>query len=145
MALEKVKRVHQFLRDIEDEKMWIEERMPQATSTDYGNSLQNVQNLLKKNQSLRNEIDGHEPHLQGVCNVGREMIAEGHPQSEDFQRAIDELMAKWEELIRAQEARRDRLHLSEVAQQVSQTISACDSRFAVVKIISRLCRSQCCC
>ncbi len=116
-ALEKVKRVHQFMRDIEDEKIWVQEHMPQATSTEYGNSLLMVQNLLKKNQSLRNEIDGHEPHLQGVCNVGREMIDEGHPQSEEFQRSIDELMVMWDELIRAQEARRDRLHLSEVAQQ----------------------------
>ena len=118
LALEKVKRVHQFLRDIEDEKSWIKDRLPQAKSTEYGNSLLAVQNLLKKNQSLRNEIDGHEPHLQSVCNVGREMIDEGHPQSEEFQRSIDELMALWDELIMAQEARRDRLHLSEVAQQV---------------------------
>ena len=118
MALEKVKRVHQFLRDIEDEKEWVRDRLPQAKSTDYGNSLLTVQNLLKKNQSLRNEIDGHEPHLQSICNVGREMIDEGHPQSEEFQRSIDELMALWDELIIAQEARRDRLRLSEVAQQV---------------------------
>ncbi len=41
--LERAKCIQQFLRDIEDEKMWIEEKMPQAESTDYGNSLMGVQ------------------------------------------------------------------------------------------------------
>ena len=40
--LERVKEVHQFLRNVEDEKLWIQERMPRATSEDYGNSLQSV-------------------------------------------------------------------------------------------------------
>ena len=138
LALEKVKRVHQFLRDMEDEKDWVKDRLPQAKSTDYGNSLLTVQNLLKKNQSLRNEIDGHEPHLQSVCDVGREMIDEGHPQSEEFQKSIDELMALWDELIIAQETRRDRLRLSEVAQQVIQITNDASFRFwLVTRIIDK--------
>jgi hypothetical protein len=48
--LEKVKFIHQFVRDVEDEKLWIEEKMPQATSKDFGNSLLTVQLLEKKNQ-----------------------------------------------------------------------------------------------
>ncbi len=117
--LEKVKRVHQFLRDIEDEKEWVNDRLPIAKSQVYGNSLIQVENLLKKNQSLRNEVEGHEPHLQSVCNVGREMIDEGHPQSEEFQTKINELMELWDELNKSLQERKDRLHLSETAQQVS--------------------------
>lgn len=48
--LEKVKFIHQFVRDVEDEKLWIEEKMPQASSSNYGNSLLSVQLLEKKNQ-----------------------------------------------------------------------------------------------
>jgi hypothetical protein len=48
--LVKVKRIHQFIRDVEDEKLWIDEKMPQATSTQYGNSLLSVQMLVTKNQ-----------------------------------------------------------------------------------------------
>lgn len=48
--LEKVKFIHQFVRDVEDEKLWIEEKMPQATSSNVGNSLLSVQLLEKKNQ-----------------------------------------------------------------------------------------------
>ena len=47
------------------------------------------------------------------------MIDEGHNQSEEFQKLIDEVNGKWEELARAVAERKRRLELSEVAQQVS--------------------------
>lgn len=34
--LEKKKEAFQFRRDVEDEKLWVSEKMPQATNTDYG-------------------------------------------------------------------------------------------------------------
>ncbi len=120
--LDKVKKVHQFLRDMEDEKLWIEERLPQAKSTDYGNSLLSVQMLQKKNQAMKNDIDSHEPRINGVCDEGREMIADEHPQSEEFQQLIDELMTLWQELIQATDERKERLKLSEVSQLVSTVI-----------------------
>lgn len=36
--LEKKKEALQFRRDVEDEKLWVSEKMPQATNTDYGKS-----------------------------------------------------------------------------------------------------------
>uniref|UniRef100_A0A8B9CS38 Spectrin beta chain n=1 Tax=Anser brachyrhynchus TaxID=132585 RepID=A0A8B9CS38_9AVES len=44
------KEIHQFNRDVEDEILWVGERMPIATSTDHGHNLQTVQLLIKKNQ-----------------------------------------------------------------------------------------------
>ena len=67
--LEKAKQVQQFVRDIQDERLWIDEKMPQAKSTDYGNSLMSVQMLQKKNKSLHNEVDSHEPHINSVLEV----------------------------------------------------------------------------
>lgn len=46
----KKKEAFQFCRDVEDEKLWIQEKMPLATSPEYGNSLLGVQMLKKKNQ-----------------------------------------------------------------------------------------------
>lgn len=112
--------VHQFLRDIEDEKMWIEEKLPQANSTDYGNSLLSVQMLQKKNKSLRNEVEGHHPCIQNVVDTGNTIILEGHPNSELFQEKIDELLASWDDLQNAVESRKRNLELSEIAQQVSR-------------------------
>lgn len=46
----KKKEAYQFRRDIEDEKLWITEKVPLTKSTEYGNSLFSVQMLKKKNQ-----------------------------------------------------------------------------------------------
>ena len=59
--LEKKKEAYQFRRDVEDEKLWIADKMPLATASDNGNSLFNVNVLKKKNQSLITEIDNHDP------------------------------------------------------------------------------------
>lgn len=115
--LERTKRLHQFLRDIEDEKLWIQEKLPQAQSTQYGNSLLSVQMLQRKNNSLQNEIDSHEPRIIGVVDIGLSMIEEGHPQSEEFQKMIDDLNSNWAELQAAIDARKKRLELSEQTQQ----------------------------
>jgi spectrin beta len=117
--LDKAKAVQQFIRDVDDERIWIEERMPQATSTDYGDSLLSVQMLQKKNRSLRSDLDGHYPHFDDVINMGRQLVEEGHPQSEKFQADIDDLLQKWDDLTLAAENRKVRLEQSEVAQQVS--------------------------
>jgi spectrin beta len=76
--LEKKKEALQFRRDVEDELLWIAEKMPQASSTEYGNSLFQVHMLEKKNQSLRTEIENHEPRINTVCNNGQKLIDEGN-------------------------------------------------------------------
>ena len=116
--LERTKRLHQFLRDIEDEKIWIAEKTHQAESTNYGNSLLSVQMLEKKNKSLKNEIDSHEPRIISVVDLGLAMIEEGHPQSDEFQALIDDLNSRWEQLLNAVENRKNRLDLSNQTQQV---------------------------
>lgn len=46
--LEEALLLYQFRRDVEDEKSWIEEKLPLAQSQDLGDSLPTVQNLIKK-------------------------------------------------------------------------------------------------
>ncbi|XP_056020672.1 spectrin beta chain-like isoform X17 [Ostrea edulis] len=115
--LEKVKRIHQFVRDVEDEKLWISEKKPLTTSNNFGNSLLSVQLLTKKNHSLQTEIENHEPRIFSVVEVGQQLIDEKHPQSEEFQALIDELMRMWDELRAAIIQRDERLKLSDTAQQ----------------------------
>jgi len=104
---------------VEDEKIWINERLTRARVPNYGNSLLSVQMLLGKNRSLRNEVDSHEPTIIGVVDLGLSMIEEGHPQSEEFQRQINELNSLWAELQKAIDEQKARIELSEVAQQVA--------------------------
>ena len=78
--------------------MWIQDRKPRAEDKNVGNSLQSVQTLQKKNQSLATEIDNHEPQVLETCDNGRQMIEEAYPQADSFQDKIDQLMAEWDDL-----------------------------------------------
>jgi len=111
------KQIFQFMRDIEDENIWLEEKMNLVTSEDYGDSLQAVNMLIKKNKTLGMEIDNHEPIILRVCEDGRKLIDSGHPDSEQFQRDIDDLLEKLKHLKEQLEARRQKLLFSEKAQQ----------------------------
>lgn len=115
-TLLKKKEAYQFRRNVEDEKLWIAEKLPQAESTNYGDTLFGVQSLLKKNQSLKNEVDNHRPRVQAICEAGRKLIDEQHPDSDEFRRLTDELLADVGELNEAIESRRSKLLESEQAQ-----------------------------
>ncbi|XP_073946334.1 spectrin beta chain isoform X1 [Choristoneura fumiferana] len=115
--LAKKKEAFQFRRDVEDENLWVHEKMPLATSTDYGNSLFNVQMLQKKNQSLKTETDNHEPRILTVIANGQKLIDEEHEASPEFKALIEELTARWRELKDAIEQRKNNLAQWEKAQQ----------------------------
>uniref|UniRef100_A0A673BYI2 Spectrin beta chain n=1 Tax=Sphaeramia orbicularis TaxID=375764 RepID=A0A673BYI2_9TELE len=66
--------VHQFNRDVEDEILWGQERMAVATSTDHGHNLQTVQLLIKKNQTLQKEIQGHQPRIDDILERSQSLL-----------------------------------------------------------------------
>lgn len=70
---------------------------------------------------MQTEIENHEPRIFSVVEVGQQLIDEKHPQSEEFQALIDELMRMWDELRAAIIQRDERLKLSDTAQQVGVT------------------------
>ncbi|XP_037652637.1 spectrin beta chain, erythrocytic isoform X2 [Sebastes umbrosus] len=118
--LEAVKTVHQFYRDLADELLWIEERMPLAMSQEHGHNLQTVQMLLKKNQTLQKEIEGHQPRVDEVLERGRRMTAaasaEGRPEAERIADQMKELEEAWARLQDEMAKRRERLSGSSLAQ-----------------------------
>ncbi|XP_037341699.2 spectrin beta chain, erythrocytic isoform X2 [Pungitius pungitius] len=118
--LEAAKAVHQFYRDLADELLWIEERMPQAMSQENGHNLQTVQMLLKKNQTLQREIEGHQPRVDEVLERGGRMAsaagAEGRPEAERIAEQLKELEEAWVRLQGEVAQRRGRLSGSSLAQ-----------------------------
>ncbi|KAJ8340937.1 hypothetical protein SKAU_G00332280 [Synaphobranchus kaupii] len=115
--LENAKAMHQFYRDLADEILWVEERLPQATSQEHGNNLQAVQLLLKKNQTLQRVIEGHQPRIDEVLDRGRRMKAAQGPESERIGEQMKELEEVWARLQDEMAKRRERLAGSNQAQQ----------------------------
>ncbi|NWW45831.1 SPTB2 protein, partial [Pedionomus torquatus] len=111
------KEIHQFNRDVEDEILWVGERMPIATSTDHGHNLQTVQLLIKKNQTLQKEIQGHQPRIDDIFERSQNIITEGSPNAEVIQQRLADLQQLWNLLIEEAEKRHKRLEESHRAQQ----------------------------
>uniref|UniRef100_A0A8C1EAU3 Spectrin beta chain n=1 Tax=Cyprinus carpio carpio TaxID=630221 RepID=A0A8C1EAU3_CYPCA len=115
------KEAHQFNRDLEDEILWVKERMPLATSTDHGKDLPSVQLLIKKNQTLQKEIQGHQPRIDDIQAHGRNMSPEESEMDRERRAALDgrlaELRELWALLISETEKRNLRLEEANRAQQ----------------------------
>uniref|UniRef100_H2ZPE1 Spectrin beta chain n=1 Tax=Ciona savignyi TaxID=51511 RepID=H2ZPE1_CIOSA len=116
-ALENSKQLHQFYRDVQDEKLWIDEKHPQATSNELGNSLQEVQALQKKHQALRSELTAHEPVVVAVCHRGVAMATEDNPNTDKINEKCHELQENWNRLLEDVDERKRKLSEAENAQQ----------------------------
>ncbi|KAI5087786.1 spectrin beta chain, non-erythrocytic 1 [Silurus meridionalis] len=109
--------IHQFNRDVEDEILWVEERMPMATSTEHGNNLQTVQLLIKKNQTLQKEIQGHQPRYDDIFERSTHTLKDNSPISETIRQRLDELKRLWSLIQEEVEKRHGRLEEAHKAQQ----------------------------
>lgn len=114
----KKKEALQFRRDVDDEASHIDDKMPLAQSKDYGSNLHDVQVLLRKNQSLQNEIDNHEPRIMSICQSGEQMIKDDHEDGTEFKKLIDHLLSDWNKLKAANDDRRQKLEENEKIQQL---------------------------
>uniref|UniRef100_A0A674AZN7 Spectrin beta chain n=1 Tax=Salmo trutta TaxID=8032 RepID=A0A674AZN7_SALTR len=115
------KEAHQFNRDLEDEILWVKERMPLATSTDHGKDLSSVQLLIKKNQTLQKEIQGHQPRIDDIQTHRRGMSPGQEEMDGGRQSALEgrlaELRDSWAQLIAETDERHARLVEANRAQQ----------------------------
>uniref|UniRef100_A0A6Q2XCD5 Spectrin beta chain n=1 Tax=Esox lucius TaxID=8010 RepID=A0A6Q2XCD5_ESOLU len=111
--------IHQFNRDVEDEILWVEERMPLATSTDHGNNLQTVQLLIKKNQTLQKEIQGHQPRCDDIFERSQQVLRENDdsPSGEGIRQRLADLRRLWAQILEETGKRHARLEEAHKAQQ----------------------------
>ncbi|KAM5126626.1 spectrin beta chain, non-erythrocytic 1-like, partial [Mantella aurantiaca] len=108
---------HQFNRDLEDEILWVKERMPMAISTEHGKDLPTVQLLIKKNQTLQKEIQGHQPRIDDILDRGKSMVKNSSLDAQEIGERLELLRSTWEELGTEAGKRHARLEESHSAQQ----------------------------
>ncbi|KAF1644735.1 Spectrin beta chain, erythrocytic, partial [Eudyptes chrysocome] len=114
--LETAKAMYQLGRDLEDETLWVQERLPLARSTEHGTDLPSVQRLAKRNETLQKELAGHTPRLVEVLSRG-EAAASGDELSPELEARLRELRGLWETLQAEAAARHRRLQEAGEAQQ----------------------------
>ncbi|XP_057245144.1 spectrin beta chain, non-erythrocytic 4-like, partial [Malurus melanocephalus] len=103
------KELHQVSHELEDEVMWVQERLPLATLKELGTNLQSVQQFIKKNQNLRREIDAHRPRLEEVLERAAAVASIKSPEAEAARELLERLAAMWAELQEKAELRQQSL------------------------------------
>ncbi|XP_026559809.1 spectrin beta chain, non-erythrocytic 5 [Pseudonaja textilis] len=114
--LEANRLLYQFLQDVNEEFTWIHEKLPLASSRDYGQSLATVQSLQEKHQNLENEINSHDALIQAVISSGQKLMKEKQVASQAVLGQIKELIISFENLKNEAQERRWRLVESHKAQ-----------------------------
>ncbi|KAK2520457.1 hypothetical protein Q9966_013385 [Columba livia] len=117
--LETTRAIYQLGRDLEDETMWVQERLPLARSTEHGTDLPSVQRLAKRNETLQKELGGHAPRLAEVLSRGEAAASRAEPRPE-LEARVRELRGLWETLQEEAAARHRRLQDAREAQQYYQ-------------------------
>ncbi|XP_032446801.1 spectrin beta chain, non-erythrocytic 4 isoform X2 [Xiphophorus hellerii] len=89
------KEVHQVGRDLEDEILWVQERLPLAMNQEHGSSLQAVQQLMKKNQTLQRELEGHRSRIEDVLERAGIIATIRSPEADCVRAGHDQLAQLW--------------------------------------------------
>ncbi|NWW97860.1 SPTB1 protein, partial [Caloenas nicobarica] len=124
--LETAKAIYQLGRDLEDETMWVQERLPLARSTEHGTDLPSMQRLARRNETLQKELGGHAPRLAEVLSRG-EAAASGAEPRPELEAQVQELRGLWETLREEAAARHRRLQDAGEAQQYYRDASEAEA------------------
>ncbi|XP_028278037.1 spectrin beta chain, non-erythrocytic 4 [Parambassis ranga] len=92
------KEMHQVAQDLEDEILWIQERLPVATCKDYGNNLQSAQQHVKKNQTLQRELTGRRARVEEVLDRAGIIASLRTPEVEFVREGAGHVRQLWEVL-----------------------------------------------
>ncbi|KAI6645819.1 Spectrin alpha chain, non-erythrocytic 1-like [Oopsacas minuta] len=98
LQLEDSRKFQLFSRDINDEMNWIREKGKKANLKDLGNTLSNVQSLLKVHQNLESDVTTHDSIVTSVLNNAQSMIMIGHYAEDNISQKSKLLEREWKEL-----------------------------------------------
>uniref|UniRef100_F1KPH2 Spectrin beta chain n=1 Tax=Ascaris suum TaxID=6253 RepID=F1KPH2_ASCSU len=82
---------YEWISEAEEQLEWIGDKMRQAISTDYGDTLHAVQSLTKKHALLEEEINSRQSLISKTEMKAMAMIKNGHFASNEIQKVLDEL------------------------------------------------------
>ncbi|CAF1060614.1 unnamed protein product [Rotaria sp. Silwood1] len=120
LRLEQQKHLHQYIRDIEDEQIWLsEKRHLLQTYSDliFNNkqqTLMNIKLLKRKNETLLKEIENHEQRLLEYLNNECIRVSHDYPlRANELQERLEQLIFNYNDLKQTIKQRRQQIELLE--------------------------------
>lgn len=112
----------QYNRNIEDIELWLTEIEGQLASEDMGKDLNSVQNLLKKQALLENDVQAHQDRIDGVALQAKGFVEKGHFDAPNIQNKQQNLVERYRALQKPITTRRLKLQDSLKVQQLFRDI-----------------------
>ncbi|XP_046630760.1 spectrin beta chain, non-erythrocytic 1-like isoform X4 [Daphnia pulicaria] len=115
--LEDAKALFQLWEDHEEEEAWLVEKKRICQTGIVAKDLRALISLQQKHKALEDELKARWNKAEKLCEAGRELMAAGHPQSNEIAAYIDSLQKHWKELRVLAEQRKSRLEEAAEAYQ----------------------------
>ncbi|CAI8040975.1 Spectrin alpha chain, non-erythrocytic 1 [Geodia barretti] len=103
--LEDCRKLMVFVQNCNEAESWIQEKKQVANDESFRDPT-NLENKLKKHQEFEAEVNANEMRIQNIAQTGESLVEGDHYASDDIEARVEELFAKWEELLEATDAKR---------------------------------------
>ncbi|XP_050989413.1 spectrin beta chain, non-erythrocytic 5 isoform X1 [Labeo rohita] len=106
-TLESWQLLFQFYRDLEDELLWIQDKLQATAVKDWGTSLHSIQAIVKKHLVVMQEIESRTPLILAVQEAGQNLVRGRHFASREISEKLAELKKNFDTL-KKESANKDR-------------------------------------
>lgn len=100
---------HQFLAKVDEEEAWINEKSKLQKVENYGETMADVQSLLKKQEAFAADYAIHKERLKDLVEAGNKLIADGNQNSRGIEERLDDLEQRMLNLESTAKFRKDNL------------------------------------
>ena len=112
---------HQFDRDCDETKGWINEKLKVATDDSYLDPT-NLNGKVQKHQSFEVELDANKKRVDDIVATGQELIESGHNNSDKVKAKVEDITQLWQELVTASELKSVKLQEASQQQQFNRGV-----------------------
>lgn len=121
MGLQDSFNYHQFDRDCDETKGWINEKLKVATDDSYLDPT-NLNGKVQKHQNFVVELNANKKRFDDVVATGKELIDSGHVHSDAIDAKLQEITQLWQDLVNAGEKKSVKLQEASQQQQYNRGI-----------------------
>ncbi|XP_054861726.1 spectrin beta chain, non-erythrocytic 5 isoform X3 [Amphiprion ocellaris] len=115
------KKYQEFQRDAEELLLWMEEKFKVAEDESYRDPT-NILRKLKKHEAAKKEMQANQVWLDRLVQLGQEMLAEEHPNSQSISRKSSPLSSRWRRLQDKMADRGDKLRQAGQQEQLMELL-----------------------
>ena len=116
IALEDAMNYHQFDRDCDEMKGWLNEKLKVATDDNYLDPT-NINGKVQKHQNFESELNANKNRVDAVVKTGQDLVDACHVKSDLINKQIGEIKQLWQTLVDATEKKGIKLQEASQGQQ----------------------------